>query len=74
MNNMDLLNKNAIVTGGAQGIGGAVAKKLASNGARLAIWDLDFDLATKKATAVGEWLDCYRSRCFKLAKCTECLC
>ena len=53
MNNMDLLNKNAIVTGGAQGIGGAVTKKLASNGARLAIWDLDFDLGTKKATALG---------------------
>ena len=53
MNNMDLLNKNAIVTGGAQGIGGAVTKKLALNGARLAIWDLDFDLGTKKATAVG---------------------
>ena len=50
---MDLLNKNAIVTGGAQGIGGAVTKKLALNGARLAIWDLDFDLGTKKATAVG---------------------
>ena len=38
---MDLLNKNAIVTGGAQGIGGAVTKKLALNGARLAIWDLE---------------------------------
>ena len=50
---MDFLSNNAIVTGGAQGIGGAVAKKLASNGARLAIWDLDFDLATKKATALG---------------------
>ena len=34
---MGLLSNNAIVTGGAQGIGGAVAKKLASNGARLAI-------------------------------------
>mgnify|MGYP006139056915 CR=1 FL=1 len=53
MNHMGLLSNNAIVTGGAQGIGGAVAKKLASNGARLAIWDLDFDLATKKATALG---------------------
>jgi NAD(P)-dependent dehydrogenase (short-subunit alcohol dehydrogenase family) len=50
---MGLLSNNAIVTGGAQGIGGAVAKKLASNGARLAIWDLDFGLATKKATALG---------------------
>ena len=50
---MDLTSNTAIVTGGAQGIGGAVAKQLASNGARLAIWDLDFDLATKKAAALG---------------------
>ncbi len=51
---MDLISKNAIVTGGAQGIGGAVAEQLASNGARLAIWDLDFDLAANKAAGLGD--------------------
>lgn len=44
----------AVVTGGAQGIGGAVADKLRAGGAKVAIWDLDQALATEKATALGE--------------------
>jgi NAD(P)-dependent dehydrogenase (short-subunit alcohol dehydrogenase family) len=47
MKQLDLANNNAIVTGGAQGIGRAVADKFASNDVRLAIWDLDIDLAKK---------------------------
>lgn len=45
--------RTAIVTGGAQGIGGAVAASLAKAGARVAIWDLDGDLAVKAAEALG---------------------
>lgn len=44
--------QTAIVTGGAQGIGGAVAAALASAGARVAIWDMDLDLATKMAATL----------------------
>ena len=43
----------AIVTGGAQGIGGAVADRLHDTGARLVIWDMDADLAAEKAAALG---------------------
>ncbi|WP_193143320.1 MULTISPECIES: SDR family NAD(P)-dependent oxidoreductase [unclassified Meridianimarinicoccus] len=43
----------AIVTGGAQGIGRAVAEKLAATGARIAIWDNDADLAEKTAQEIG---------------------
>ena len=43
----------AIVTGGAQGIGGAVAAALARAGARVAVWDMDADMAAKTAKALG---------------------
>lgn len=38
---MRLEHKNAIVTGSAGGLGGAVAEKFAQNGANLALWDID---------------------------------
>jgi 3-oxoacyl-[acyl-carrier protein] reductase len=41
MNKIDLGGRVAIVTGGAQGIGLAVAERLAQSGAKLAIWDRD---------------------------------
>lgn len=43
----------AIVTGGAQGIGGAVAARLHGAGARVVIWDLDQALAEEKAASLG---------------------
>lgn len=43
----------AIVTGGAQGIGRAVAERLSADGARLAIWDLDANLAQTCANDIG---------------------
>jgi len=45
--------QTAIVTGGAQGIGGAVASELSSRGARLVLWDMDIDLAQEKAAELG---------------------
>jgi 2-dehydro-3-deoxy-L-rhamnonate dehydrogenase (NAD+) len=53
MNKYDVAGKNAIVTGGAQGIGGAVARLLAANGAKVALWDLDTTLAASHAAAIG---------------------
>jgi len=38
---MELLNKNAIVTGAAQGIGRAIALRLASKGANIVVVDID---------------------------------
>ena len=41
MNNFDLKNKIAIVTGGAQGFGLDIAKKFINSGAQVRIWDSD---------------------------------
>jgi 3-oxoacyl-[acyl-carrier protein] reductase len=41
MNRLDFAGRNAIVTGGAQGIGAAIVKRLETSGAKVTIWDLD---------------------------------
>ena len=41
MNTYDLNGKVAVITGGAQGIGFAVAQRMRDSGAILAIWDRD---------------------------------
>jgi NAD(P)-dependent dehydrogenase (short-subunit alcohol dehydrogenase family) len=41
MNKLDFAGRNAIVTGGMQGIGAAIVKRLQDSGAKVTIWDLD---------------------------------
>ena len=41
MNRYDFEGQVAVVTGGANGIGAAVAQRLVGSGARVAVWDLD---------------------------------
>lgn len=41
MNQLDLQGRVAVVTGGARGIGLAVAQRLAASGAAVALWDMD---------------------------------
>jgi 2-dehydro-3-deoxy-L-rhamnonate dehydrogenase (NAD+) len=41
MNQLDLKGRTAVVTGGMQGIGAAIVKRLESSGAKVAVWDLD---------------------------------
>ena len=49
MNKFDLNNKNAIITGGAQGFGLDIAKRFIQSGAKVIIWDSD-DKELKKAS------------------------
>ncbi len=63
MNDLDFKGRTAVVTGGMQGIGAAIAKRLEASGAQVAVWDLDrtpkvdvseaasIDLALKKTLA-----------------------
>jgi 3-oxoacyl-[acyl-carrier protein] reductase len=41
MNKLDFSGRTAIVTGGLQGIGAAIVKRLKDSGAKVAVWDLD---------------------------------
>jgi NAD(P)-dependent dehydrogenase (short-subunit alcohol dehydrogenase family) len=41
MNQLDFAGRCAVVTGGVQGIGAAIVKRLQSSGAKVALWDLD---------------------------------
>ena len=50
MNQLDLKGRNGIVTGGARGIGFAIATRLLQSGARVCLWDRDAD-ALKEAQA-----------------------
>ena len=54
MNSYDFDGQVAIVTGGAQGIGLAVARRLHASGATVALWDLDGELAAQSAADLGE--------------------
>jgi NAD(P)-dependent dehydrogenase (short-subunit alcohol dehydrogenase family) len=49
-NRIDLNGKNAIVTGGAQGIGRAIVERLLDSGSSIAIWDRDEKLASHAAS------------------------
>ena len=41
MNQIDLKNRKAVITGGAQGIGLAIAERLLDSGASVSLWDRD---------------------------------
>jgi 3-oxoacyl-[acyl-carrier protein] reductase len=53
-NHIDLSGRSAVVTGGAQGFGRAIAQRFAASGARVAIWDRDMRLAEETAAELGE--------------------
>jgi 2-dehydro-3-deoxy-L-rhamnonate dehydrogenase (NAD+) len=53
MNQLDLSGRTAAITGGAMGIGLAVARRLAAGGARIALWDRDAAALEAARSALG---------------------
>lgn len=49
MNQIDLRGRRAVITGGAQGIGRAIAERLLESGAEVSLWDRDRDLVLETA-------------------------
>jgi 3-oxoacyl-[acyl-carrier protein] reductase len=46
--------RNAVITGGASGIGFAIARRLHSEGARVCLWDMNSDALAKASAELGE--------------------
>ena len=53
MNKIDLAGQHAIVTGGAQGIGFAIASRLIASGATVTLWDMDSPRLDEARIALG---------------------
>ena len=53
MNQLDMQGRTAIVTGGAAGIGLAIAQRLVASGARVSLWDRDAAALEASARALG---------------------
>ncbi|KGJ06352.1 3-oxoacyl-[acyl-carrier protein] reductase [Paracoccus halophilus] len=53
MNQIDLRGRRAVVTGGAQGIGLAIARRFAASGAQVVIWDANGEAAQAAADELG---------------------
>lgn len=54
MNRIDLEGRVAVVTGGAMGIGRAVAERFAASGATVELWDADAAAAAETARVIGK--------------------
>jgi 3-oxoacyl-[acyl-carrier protein] reductase len=53
MNQLDFKHRTAAITGGAAGIGLAVARRLAASGARVALWDRDEKTLAEAKDQIG---------------------
>src|SRR5439155_6837873 len=51
---MSFVGSTAIVTGGASGIGLAISERLAADGAKVSIFDLDLEAAERAAQAIAD--------------------
>ena len=54
MNKIDLQGRHAVITGGAQGIGYAVAERLLASGASVSIWDRDEAMLNDAVSRLSE--------------------
>src|SRR3954454_3379422 len=49
MNQMDLSGRRAVITGGAEGFGRAIAERFLASGAAVSLWDVNGDLVARTA-------------------------
>ena len=54
MNKIDLAGQTAVVTGGAQGLGLAIARRIAASGARVCLWDVNGKELAAAAASIGQ--------------------
>lgn len=54
MNQIDLAGRVAVVTGGAQGLGFAIAHRLVLSGAKVSLWDMNAELLAEAQAELGE--------------------
>jgi len=54
VNQYDLTGRSAIITGGARGIGYAIAGRMLQSGAKVAIWDIDESEVVRAAESLSE--------------------
>jgi 2-dehydro-3-deoxy-L-rhamnonate dehydrogenase (NAD+) len=53
VNELDLRRRNAVVTGGASGLGLAIAQRFVASGANVVIWDINGEAANAAAKTLG---------------------
>jgi 3-oxoacyl-[acyl-carrier protein] reductase len=49
---LGIAGRTALVLGGGSGIGGAIAEKLAPEGAKVAVADIEFEAAERRSEAI----------------------
>ncbi|MCB1427420.1 MAG: SDR family NAD(P)-dependent oxidoreductase, partial [Notoacmeibacter sp.] len=54
MNVYDFSGEVAVITGGAQGIGLATARRMIEGGAQVRLWDIDAAMLEKAKAALGD--------------------
>ena len=53
MNRIDLEGRRAVITGGAEGFGRAIAERFLASGAAVSLWDLNAALVARTANELA---------------------